>query len=67
MLNFHLTQNWSIDLLRSILGDLEGGDIKEFVEELLPFHSDFHTDQVPTLDEKEMGELGLLHPEKKTL
>lgn len=53
--------------MRSILGDLEGGEINEFVEEMLPFYSDFHPDQVPTLNEKEMGELGLLHSEKKTL
>ena len=37
VINFHLSWNWAQDLLREILGDLEEGELKDIVEELLPF------------------------------
>ena len=56
-----------MDLLRSIIKDLENNHIADFVEEILPYTSDFETELVPTLNEVEMEELGLLHPDKSTI
>lgn len=67
MMNFHMTQNWSMDLVRHIIANLEDGDLRELVEEVVPFSSDFNYNLTTILNDKEMEELGLLHPDKKTI
>jgi len=67
MMNFHMTQNWSMDLIRHILSSLEDGALKDLVEAVIPFSSNHNYNLTTILNDKEMGELGLLHPEKKTI
>lgn len=67
MMNFHMTENWSMDLLRHIIGNLEDGSLRDMVEEILPFEAKYHYNLTTILNEKEMEELGLLHPERKTI
>jgi len=39
LINFHLSYNWSQDMLRDIFGSLEDGELKDLVEELVPFNA----------------------------
>ncbi len=56
-----------MDLLRHIMSNLEDGKLKEFTNELIPFYSKCHYNLITILNKKEMEELVLLHPERKTL
>lgn len=54
MINFHLSYNWSQDLLRGIFENLEGGELKDLVEEIVPFHAEFSHNLKPILDDDDM-------------
>jgi len=41
MLNFYLSQNWHHDMIRDMFTELEGGELKDMVDELVPFSLDF--------------------------
>lgn len=59
LINFHLTQNWSQDLLRAVLADIEDGELKDMVEELAPFRKEYQHNVVSIMNEAEMKAEGL--------
>lgn len=59
LINFHLSYNWSQDLLRDIYGSLEGGELKDLVEELVPFNLDNSYNLKSVLDDADMKQAGL--------
>ena len=60
LINFHLSYNWSQDLLRDIFSNLENGELKDLVEELVPFNSEFAFNFKSVLDEDDMKQDNLL-------
>ena len=60
LINFHLSYNWSQDLLRDIFSNLENGELKDLVEELVPYNSEFAFNLKSVLDEDDMRQDGLL-------
>lgn len=70
LINFGLTRNWSHELLRKIYKNLDHeyyGSLESIVDELAPFTSEFLKDKTFVLDESDMEQNGLLHPEGKSL
>ena len=63
LMNFHLSYNWSQDLLREIFGDLEDGALKDLVEELVPFNAENSINLKTILDEDDMKQAGLYSEE----
>ena len=63
MINFHLSYNWSQDLLRGIFENLEDGEIKDMVEQIVPFSSEFSHNLKPILDDDDMKQQGLYSEE----
>lgn len=63
LINFHLSYNWSQDLLRDIFGSLEDGGLKSIIEEIVPFNSDNSHKLVTILNEDEMKSIGLFSDE----
>ena len=59
LMNFHLSYNWSQDLLRDIFENLEDGELKDMVEELVPFNQENSFNMKPVLDEEDMKQAGL--------
>ena len=54
LMNFHLSFNWNMDMLREIYGNLDDGALKDMVEELTVFSSEFAHNLITTLDEEDM-------------
>lgn len=61
LINFHLSYNWSVDLLRDIFGGLENGELKDLVEEIAPFTSEFSHNLTTVLDADDMKQDGLFN------
>lgn len=61
IMNFHLSGNWNHDLLRDILGALEEGELKDMVNELLPFNAEFSHKLKSALDDDDMKSVNLWH------
>lgn len=60
IMNFHLSMNWSQDLLREIYADLEGGELAEMAAELAPYTAEhMFTPDRSTLDDEDMKSAGL--------
>lgn len=59
LVNFHLSYNWSQDLLRDIFSSLEGGQLEDLVEELVPFNLEGSYNLVTILDEEDVIKEGL--------
>ena len=60
VMNFHLSMNWSQDLLREIYADLEGGELAEMAAELAPYTAEhMFTPDRSTLDDEDMKSAGL--------
>jgi hypothetical protein len=62
LVNFHLSFNWSQDLLRDVFSRLETGQLKDIVEELVPFTPEFGFSQGSVLDDDDMKSNDLYHP-----
>jgi acyl-homoserine lactone acylase PvdQ len=54
LINFHLSYNWSQDLLRDIFANLENGELKDLVEEIVPFSKEFSHNLTTVLDDEDM-------------
>ena len=54
VINFHLSANWNLDLLRDILASLEDGELKDMVNELTPFGAEFTHGLQSALDDDDM-------------
>jgi len=54
LINFHLSYNWSQDLLRGIFESLEDGELKDLVDEIVPFSQEFSHNLKPILDDDDM-------------
>lgn len=60
VMNFHLSMNWSQDLLREIYADLEDGELAELASELAPYTAEhMFTPDRSTLDDEDMKSAGL--------
>ena len=59
LVNFHLSFNWSQDLLRDIFGNLENGELEDLVEDLVPFNIDHSHDLLSVLNDDDMKAAGL--------
>lgn len=58
-INFHLSHDWATELLRDIIGNIEGGALKYFAEEIVPFGLKFSHNFTTILSEEEMKQEGL--------
>ena len=63
LINFHLSYNWSQDLLRGIFESLEDGELKDLVDEIVPFSQEFSHNLKPILDDDDMKKHGLFSNE----
>ena len=54
LINFHLSYNWSQDLLRDIFANLENGELRDLVEEIVPFSKEFSHNLTTVLDDEDM-------------
>ena len=63
LINFHLSYNWSQDLLRGIFESLEDGELKDLVDEIVPFSQEFAHNLKPILDDDDMKKHGLFSNE----
>jgi len=62
LVNFHLSANWNQDLLREIIGELENGELKDLVEEMIPFTHEHSFNLTSTiLNDDDLKEAGLWH------
>jgi len=61
------TRNWSQELLRKIIGEVDNGSLKDLVDEIAPVSAAGFIDQSSILDESDMQQNNLLHPQGKTL
>lgn len=59
LINFHLSYNWSQDLLRGIFESLEEGELKDLVDEIVPFSQEFSHNLKTILDDDDMKQQGL--------
>lgn len=58
-MNFHLSHDWTADLLRDVLANLEDGALADMVEELLPFTSDQTRNLTTIINDEELKKTGL--------
>lgn len=59
LMNFHLSFNWNMDLLRNIYSSLDEGSVSDLVEELTVFSSEFAHNLTTTLSDEDMKSVGL--------
>jgi hypothetical protein len=61
LINFHLSFSWSQDILREIMGNLEDGELKDLVDEMIPIGKEFNHNYTTILSEEDMKAAGLHH------
>lgn len=54
-----MTQNWNSELLRDVIENLEDGQLKDMVHELVPFSNDAALNVTSIMNEEEMKAEGL--------
>ena len=59
LMKFQMTQNWNSELLRDVIENLEDGQLKDMVDELVPFSNDAALNVTSIMNEEEMKAEGL--------